>query len=328
MAKAEAQPWHHQTHAAPTFPMLRTHSHLPRRLTSTTLNVHNAPLRHHLAEVFSTLRDCLPRNVTRCPKQVAIARWLLESLRLAGQQTCGVTAQTCNVPKLFYFVCTDIPCSYISYRQSYAHHPAKKPRYNGPSNGFADHGSEERRGLMSAGAFEDDGDAIIEMDLLPPRWVDVQDEVGDVLKDVTLKSAKLDKLHQKHVLPGFDDDDVKKREEQDIEQLTQEITRGFRECQNAIQRIEKMVKEAKAQGALSKGDEEMAKNIQIALATRVQEVSATFRKKQSSYLNSKKLFAPLRIEGTVADCRRRTPCSRRLRVAVRAILDASAEPIF
>ena len=41
---------------------------------------------------------------------------------------------------------------------------------------------------MSTGAFEDDGDAIIEMDLLPPRWVDVQDEVGDVLKDVTLKS--------------------------------------------------------------------------------------------------------------------------------------------
>jgi syntaxin 16 len=143
---------------------------------------------------------------------------------------------------------------------------------------------------MSTGAFEDDGDAIIEMDLLPPRWVDVQDEVGDVLKDVTLKSAKLDKLHQKHVLPGFDDDDVKKREEQDIEQLTQEITRGFRDCQNAIKRIEKMVKEAKAQGGLSKGDEEMARNIQIALATRVQEVSATFRKKQSTYLNSKELL--------------------------------------
>jgi len=147
---------------------------------------------------------------------------------------------------------------------------------------------------MSTGAFEDDGDAVIEMDLLPPRWVDVQDEVGDVLKDVTLKSAKLDKLHQKHVLPGFDDDDVKKREEQDIEQLTQEITRGFRDCQNAIKRIEKMVKEAKAQGGLSKGDEEMARNIQIALATRVQEVSATFRKKQSTYLNSKELLVRLR----------------------------------
>jgi syntaxin 16 len=140
---------------------------------------------------------------------------------------------------------------------------------------------------MSAGAFEDDGDAVIEMDLLPPRWVDIQDEVGDVLKNITLKSAKLDKLHQKHVLPGFEDDNVKKQEERDIEQLTQEITRGFRDCQNAIGRIQNMVKEAKNQGGLSKGDEEMAKNIQIALAARVQEINSSFRKKQSTYLNSR-----------------------------------------
>ena len=139
---------------------------------------------------------------------------------------------------------------------------------------------------MSAGAYEDDGDAIIEMDLLPPRWVDIQDEVAEVLKDITLKSANLDRLHQKHVLPGFDDDDVKKREEREIEKLTQEITRGFHSCSKAIQRIEQMAQESKIQGALGKGDEEMAKNVQIALASRVQEVSSVFRKKQSGYLNS------------------------------------------
>ena len=141
---------------------------------------------------------------------------------------------------------------------------------------------------MSGATYEDDGDAIIEMDLLPPRWMDIQNEVGDVLADVTLKSAKLDKLHQKHVLPGFDDEEVKKGEEWEIEKLTQEITRGFHECQRAIQRIEKMVKEAQALGSLSKGDETMARNVQIALASRVQEVSASFRKKQSNYLNSVK----------------------------------------
>lgn len=138
---------------------------------------------------------------------------------------------------------------------------------------------------MSRGAFDDDGDAVIEMDLLPPRWVDIQDEVSDILKDITLKAAKLDKLHSKHVLPGFDDEDVKQREEIEIENLTQEITRGFQNCQKAIQRIERMVKEAKQTNTLNRGDEVMAKNIQIALAARVQEVSATFRKKQSSYLN-------------------------------------------
>jgi len=137
---------------------------------------------------------------------------------------------------------------------------------------------------MSSAAFEDDGDAVIEMDLLPPRWIDVQDEVTEVLGDIAQKSAQLHKLHQKHVLPGFDDEHVKREEEVQIEKLTQEITRGFHQCQKAILRIEKMVQESRQQGGVSRGDEEMAKNIQISLASRVQEVSAGFRKKQSTYL--------------------------------------------
>lgn len=140
---------------------------------------------------------------------------------------------------------------------------------------------------MSAGAFEDDGDAVIEMDLLPPRWVDVSEEVTELLTQITRKSAKLDKLHSKHVLPGFDDEDVRREEEGEIERLTQEITRGFHACQKAIQKIEKMVRESRQQGGVSKGEEMMARNIQISLAGRVQEASASFRKKQSTYLKSK-----------------------------------------
>lgn len=137
---------------------------------------------------------------------------------------------------------------------------------------------------MSAGAFEDDGDAVIEMDLLPPRWADVSDEVTELLTDISGKSVKLEKLHQKHVLPGFDDEEVKKTEEGEIEKLTQDITRGFHECQKAIQKVEQMVRESKQQGGISKGEETMARNIQISLAGRVQEASAGFRKKQSAYL--------------------------------------------
>lgn len=140
---------------------------------------------------------------------------------------------------------------------------------------------------MSAGAFEDDGDAVIEMDILPPRWADVSDEVTELLASIASKSQKLEKLHQKHVLPGFDDEEVKKKEEAVIERLTQDITRGFHDCQRAIQKVEQMVKESKQQGGISKGEETMARNIQISLAGRVQEASAGFRKKQSAYLKSK-----------------------------------------
>ncbi|KAG5292596.1 t-SNARE [Histoplasma ohiense] len=175
---------------------------------------------------------------------------------------------------------------YISYRQSFAHHPTKKPRYIGAWSDHADSSStsEERRGLMSGAGIEDDGDAVIEMDLLPPRWVDIQDDVTELLSGIAQKSARLDKLHQKHVLPGFEDEDTRKEEEGVIEQLTQEITRAFHDCQRAIQRIETMVKEQKQHGGVSKSDEMMAKNIQISLASRVQEASAGFRKKQSTYL--------------------------------------------
>ena len=165
---------------------------------------------------------------------------------------------------------------------------------------------------MSAGAFEDDGDAVIEMDLLPPRWIDIQDEVTELLEGIAKKSADLDKLHQKHVLPGFDDEDVKTKEEMMIEKMTQEITRGFHQCQSAIQRIEMMVRDAKNQGNVTQADETMARNIQINLASRVQEVSAGFRKKQSNYLKS---IYPLEARAKTednADRRNRITFTRRL----------------
>lgn len=144
--------------------------------------------------------------------------------------------------------------------------------------------SEERQGLIPA--FEDDGDAVIEMDLLPPRWLDMQDEVTQHLAEIAKQTRKLDQLHQKHVLPGFDDEDVKKREEREIEQITQAITRLFQKCQQAIKRIDIMVREAKQQGNINQGEEVMARNLKISLASRVGEVSAMFRKKQAAYLKS------------------------------------------
>lgn len=124
------------------------------------------------------------------------------------------------------------------------------------------------------------------MDLLPPRWADIGDEITAVLADVARKSQVLDRLHQKHVLPGFDDEEAKKAEESEIEDLTRAITRGFHECHRHIQRVEQLVRESKRQGNLGRAEEVMAQNIQISLATRVQDASANFRKKQSAYLKS------------------------------------------
>ncbi|KAJ5513078.1 hypothetical protein N7463_002630 [Penicillium fimorum] len=172
---------------------------------------------------------------------------------------------------------------YLSYRQSLIHHPAKKPHFT-PTNGFIDTPShpEENRNLLPV--IDEDDDMVIEMDLLPPRWVDVQEEVSELLSEIAQNSAQLDKLHQKHLLPGFGDEELRKQDEGVIERLTQHVTRSFHDCQRAIMLIETMVGESKAHGGVTSGEETMAKNIQISLAARVQEASARFRKKQSTYL--------------------------------------------
>lgn len=149
---------------------------------------------------------------------------------------------------------------------------------------FYDHGDEASSAAGGGGGI---GDTVIEMDRLPPRWADISDEVAEILGDVARQSQQLDRLHQKHVLPGFNEDEAAKRaEEGEIERLTQAITRGFHDCHRCIQRIDQMARASRGHGGLSRADETMAKNVQISLATRVQEASATFRKKQSTYLRS------------------------------------------
>ncbi|KAF2720694.1 t-SNARE [Polychaeton citri CBS 116435] len=185
---------------------------------------------------------------------------------------------------------------FISYRQSYTHHPAKRQRYT-DSTGRNDDPYSESAGLMANQA-ESPNDAVIEMDLLPPRWLDIQDEVTQTLSETSTKMKRLDNMHAKHVLPGFDDESVKQREERDIEALTSDITRGFASCQRRIQRIDGLVREQQASsgGNSSQADEKMAQNLKISLATRVSEVSSLFRKKQSAYL--KKLSALGGLGGT------------------------------
>lgn len=92
--------------------------------------------------------------------------------------------------------------------------------------------------------------------------------------------SQLDKLHSKHVLPGFAD---KTAEEREIANLTSDITRELRKCQNIIMKISQYAKNLLL-STTTKEDRVMIQNVQTALATKVQDASAVFRKKQSNYL--------------------------------------------
>ncbi|GAA5821714.1 hypothetical protein JCM11251_000985 [Rhodosporidiobolus azoricus] len=127
---------------------------------------------------------------------------------------------------------------------------------------------------------------------LPPVWVDLADKVDEVVERIKPKIAQLDKLHAKHLLPGFKD---RSAEEREIEALATSITSDFRTCQTHIRRIAELSKSLLARRPRDAADAEakridliMAANVQTALATKVQDLSAIFRKHQAEYLRQLK----------------------------------------
>ncbi|BGP42699.1 t-SNARE affecting a late Golgi compartment protein 2 [Rhodotorula kratochvilovae] len=127
---------------------------------------------------------------------------------------------------------------------------------------------------------------------LPPKWVDLADQVDAIVRSVKPKIAHLDKLHAKHLLPGFKD---RTAEEREIESLATSITADFRTCQSHIRRIAEQSHALLATRPRDAADAEnkridllLAANVQTALATKVQDLSTAFRKKQAGYLRQLK----------------------------------------
>ncbi|KAG2175552.1 hypothetical protein INT43_001199 [Umbelopsis isabellina] len=122
----------------------------------------------------------------------------------------------------------------------------------------------------------DSSDTVIEMSTLPPKWVDIVDEVEEDIRSIKDNISRLEIMHKKHVLPGFDD---RSSDEAAIEELTDDITRQFHAAKNKIKRIG-----VEGKRGSSQHEQQMSTNVQSSLATKVQELSSSFRKTQSLYL--------------------------------------------
>ncbi|KAJ3792264.1 t-SNARE [Lentinula aff. detonsa] len=166
---------------------------------------------------------------------------------------------------------------FLSYRDSRApssRFSRKLSNYDEPDTALTD----EHEGLIANTHHTVDFD-------LPPKWVDISEQVQLILTDTQAKIAALEKLHAKHVLPGFADRTL---EEQEIEAATTDITKEFRRCQSLIQRIVPASPHSfpptQSDTNRSKSELQAAKNVQRGLAAKVQDLSATFRKKQRVYM--------------------------------------------
>ncbi|KAF8558067.1 t-SNARE [Imleria badia] len=163
---------------------------------------------------------------------------------------------------------------FISYRDS----RTRSTRFSRPLSSYDDpyQANDEHEQLITPGAKHVALDAH-----LPPKWVDLSDQVEEILANVQVKIGALEKLHAKHVLPGFAD---RTAEEKEIEAATTDITRDFRRCHTLIQRIGSDQDHTFPPSNRIQHEVLAAKNVQRGLAARVQELSSTFRKKQRVYM--------------------------------------------
>ncbi|CAG8492845.1 17079_t:CDS:2 [Rhizophagus irregularis] len=146
---------------------------------------------------------------------------------------------------------------FLKYRNTFARNHS---RPLATSSGYDAYNTSEQAGLIES------SDHVIELTVLPPKWIDIVDEVDDDIDQIKNLLPTLESLHKKHILPGFDD---RTKEEKEIERLTDEITHSLSSIAPNQERA-------------------MSKNIQTSLASKLQELSSSFRKQQASYLKKLK----------------------------------------
>ncbi|KAI9030424.1 t-SNARE [Hyaloraphidium curvatum] len=156
----------------------------------------------------------------------------------------------------------------------------------------AGHGTESER----AGLIAPDGDgatAVVEMSMLPPKWLDAVDDLEEDMTKIKELLGQLQALHKRHLMPGFDD---RGEEEREIELMTTDITNLFQSCQRRIKRIQTQSRATVG----PRGSAALGRNVQASLAAKLQNLSGEFRQQQSSYLErlrgraerSKNIFTP------------------------------------
>ncbi|RKP40415.1 t-SNARE [Dimargaris cristalligena] len=221
----------------------------------------------------------------------------LSSLHHQSSSTlhCRSTPSLNSVVQLVPMATRNRTFLFVQYRNSFGHaHRKRRAKAIGTSpggiqgrgrSGTVNSISSERDGLIGEGSTLvpssgndpmalDASDVIIEMATLPPKWVDIVDEINEKFQQIRNDMKYLSSLHKKHLLPGFDD----RREDEDmIEDLTNSITKQFHEAQELIRYI--------VQPSAEGQEVTVGNNIRVAMASKLQTISSDFRKSQSDYLD-------------------------------------------
>lgn len=146
---------------------------------------------------------------------------------------------------------------FLSYRRTYPHHSVARLD------------SVEEEALI--------GSKSIELVSLPPSFLDLGEEVDDLVAEITGLTEKLNALYKRNLLPGFNDRSI---DEEEIQKLNYTITSKFLKCQNLVRKFDGL----KHDSRLKADDLNLIDNMQKNYALTVQQVSSNFRKLQNNYI--------------------------------------------
>eukprot|EP00696_Hemimastix_kukwesjijk_P006508 gnl/Hemi2/18230_TR6029_c0_g1_i1.p1 gnl/Hemi2/18230_TR6029_c0_g1~~gnl/Hemi2/18230_TR6029_c0_g1_i1.p1 ORF type:complete len:344 (-),score=124.24 gnl/Hemi2/18230_TR6029_c0_g1_i1:75-1106(-) len=116
---------------------------------------------------------------------------------------------------------------------------------------------------------------------LPPAWVDFQDDCNARMQEINKQMLVLSGLHAKRLRVSFGVNEAQQEEE--INELTYEIGQLFKQAEINVKQIgEAELKKGKE--TPSQDDLQMRKNVQISVASKLQDLSKKFRLEQQRYM--------------------------------------------
>lgn len=124
---------------------------------------------------------------------------------------------------------------------------------------------------------KDDDPIVVDMSSLPPKWIDLVEEVQEDIRKLGDKITQVESMHKKNLLPGFDESE---KERLQIDLLTQQISSQFTAIQKRIKAIGEETKYKQTHE-----EQIMGKNAMTMLAISLQDLSSRFRQSQSAYLS-------------------------------------------
>lgn len=162
---------------------------------------------------------------------------------------------------------------FLSYRRTFPHNAKFNVRSSeGKMNTFLDEMDDEEAFPM------------VEMsgDVLPPRFVDLTQDIDENLSQVERLMKQLNGLYRKNSLPGFED---KSHDEKEIEDLSYQVIQLFQRCYNVIKRLQHIFESQTMDGEqLHRGDLIILDNLRKRYAQKIQTESSKFRVLQNNYL--------------------------------------------